>query len=203
MCMKRISLSLILFLAAVLVALAAPAELVVFDDAEEIVSPAPVVTEAPSAPAILQATPAVTLAPAVTPAPTVPATPRPESAPTPTPAPNPILYTEGDVSEEIREIKKRLQALGYFSSENRMGAEFTATTAERVAQFQRQNGLRETGSIDEMTRAAVWSDAAVPANATARPALSALYGENMPVNEQKVEEAVREALAAFFPLIGD
>lgn len=113
------------------------------------------------------------------------------------------VYSLGDKNEGVRAMKKRLQALGYFSKDTTVGPEFTESTERAVRRFQLQNGLPETGAADEKTLALLEAVDAVPAGATARPALSALYDENNPppVDGQKVEAAVRSALSALFPLL--
>lgn len=116
---------------------------------------------------------------------------------------NAAVYSLGDKNEGVRTMKKRLQALGYFSKDTTVGPEFTESTERAVRKFQLQNGLPETGAADEKTLALLEAADAVPAGATARPALSALYDENNPppVDVQKVEAAVRSALSALFPLL--
>lgn len=113
-----------------------------------------------------------------------------------------VSYSLGDKNEGVRAMKKRLQALGYFSKDTTVGPEFTESTERAVRKFQLQNGLPETGVADEKTLALLEAADAVPAGATARPALSALYDENNPppIDEEKVEAAVRSALSALFPL---
>lgn len=114
-----------------------------------------------------------------------------------------VSYSLGDKNEGVRAMKKRLQALGYFSKDTTVGPEFTESTERAVRKFQLQNGLPETGVADEKTLTLLEAADAVPAGATARPALSALYDENNPppIDEQKVEAAVRSALSTLFPLL--
>lgn len=114
-----------------------------------------------------------------------------------------VSYSLGDKNEGVRAMKKRLQALGYFSKDTTVGPEFTESTERAVRRFQLQNGLPETGVADEKTLTLLEAADAVPAGATARPALSALYDENNPppIDEQKVEAAVRSALSTLFPLL--
>ena len=160
--------------------------LIIFDDE-------PAATEPP------QPSAGVTLAPVLTPQPVPSATSAPQ--PTVTPAPNPVVYTQGDENEGVREMKERLQSLGYFSRGNTLSAEYSSATAERVAQFQAMNGLRQTGEADAMTLSLLFAESAVSADATARPALSALYAQGeLPADAAKDEAAVREALSVFFPL---
>ena len=117
---------------------------------------------------------------------------------------NAAVYSLGDKNDGVRAMKKRLQALGYFSKDTTIGPEFTESTERAVRKFQAQNGLPETGEADEKTLSLLNAADAVPAGATARPALSALYDENNPPpsDEEKVEAAVRDVLAALFPLFG-
>lgn len=117
---------------------------------------------------------------------------------------NAAVYSLGDKNDGVRAMKKRLQALGYFSKDTTIGPEFTESTERAVRKFQAQNGLPETGEADEKTLSLLNAADAVPAGATARPMLSALYDENNPppTDEEKVEAAVRDVLAALFPLFG-
>ena len=113
------------------------------------------------------------------------------------------VYSLGDKNDGVRAMKKRLQALGYFSKDTTIGLEFTESTERAVRKFQAQNGLPETGEADEKTLSLLNAADVVPAGATARLALSALYDENNPppTDEEKVEAAVRDVLAALFPLL--
>ena len=114
------------------------------------------------------------------------------------------IYSLGDKNDGVRAMKKRLQALSYFSKDTTIGPEFTESTERAVRKFQAQNGLPETGEADEKTLSLLNAADAVPAGATARPTLSALYDENNPppTDEEKVEAAVRDVLATLFPLFG-
>ena len=116
---------------------------------------------------------------------------------------NAAVYSLGDKNDGVRAMKKRLQALGYFSKDTTIGLEFTESTERAVRKFQAQNGLPETGEADEKTLSLLNAADVVPAGATARLALSALYDENNPppTDEEKVEAAVRDVLAALFPLL--
>ena len=58
---------------------------------------------------------------------------------------NAAVYSLGDKNDGVRAMKKRLQALGYFSKDTTIGPEFTESTERAVRKFQAQNGLPETG----------------------------------------------------------
>lgn len=97
----------------------------------------------PSAPA---GTEAEAFAPADTPAPTD--TLAPSIAPEETYAPLPIHLKEGDSSELVIEIQKRLMDLNYIDSDE-PSDHFTQSTTEAVKRFQRRNGLEVTGCIED------------------------------------------------------
>lgn len=69
--------------------------------------------------------------------------------------------TLGARSESVKEMKQRLGALGYYSTDT-FTREFTQNTVEKVRLFQRSNGLPETGAVDAATWEAIFSDAALP-----------------------------------------
>ena len=66
----------------------------------------------------------------------------------------------GDKGKEVTEIKTRLKELRYIT-DSKLTSKYTEKTEKAVREFQRQNGLPETGKVDEATRAALFSDAAV------------------------------------------
>ena len=108
----------------------------------------------------------------------------------------------GDRGEEVRALKARLQALGYFSKDTTVGGEYTESTALAVRRFQAQNGLPETGEADARTLEALYADKAVTARATPRPAQPEYDADNPPpTDEEKIAAAVREALRAIFPVL--
>ena len=65
-------------------------------------------------------------------------------------------------SEHVRELKKRLQELGYLGSAS-VTKSYTEKTAEAVADFQRLNGLEPTGEVDQATWDRLFDDGAVKA----------------------------------------
>ena len=70
-----------------------------------------------------------------------------------------VLRT-GDKGQDVLEVKRRLQELRYIT-EGSLNGRYTDKTAESVREFQRENGLPETGEVDEATRAVLFSDSAV------------------------------------------
>ena len=66
----------------------------------------------------------------------------------------------GDKGTEVLEIKERLQELRYLKNTT-LTKKYTESTAESVREFQRLNGLPETGTVDAQTRELLFSDAAV------------------------------------------
>ena len=112
------------------------------------------------------------------------------------------VYALGDRGEEVRALKARLQALGYFSKDTTVGGEYTESTVLAVRRFQAQNGLPETGEADVRTLEALYAEDAVTARATPRPAQPEYDADNPPpTDEEKIAAAVREALRAIFPVL--
>lgn len=70
--------------------------------------------------------------------------------------------TVGMSGDAVKEIKARLQALGYYRNVN-LTRQYTEDTAERVRRFQQVNGLPETGEVDAATMAALFADDALRA----------------------------------------
>lgn len=78
-------------------------------------------------------------------------------------------FTVGSRGDEVKTLKERLQALGYYKAGN-ITRQYTEDTAERVRRFQRANGLPETGEADEATQERLYSPDARPApHPTMRP----------------------------------
>ena len=68
--------------------------------------------------------------------------------------------TVGDKGQEVLKMKQRLQVLGYIEP-GKLTKTFTEKTAASLREFQERNGLPQTGTLDEETRAVLWSDSAV------------------------------------------
>lgn len=68
----------------------------------------------------------------------------------------------GDSSNEVLEMKVRMQELGYFRAGATLSESYNATCVERVKQFQQENGLTATGEADSETLSLLYSDAAKP-----------------------------------------
>lgn len=66
----------------------------------------------------------------------------------------------GDSGQEVLEVKQRLQQLRYLG-EGSLTRKYTEKTANAVREFQRMNGLPETGAVDAATRACLFSETAV------------------------------------------
>lgn len=58
---------------------------------------------------------------------------------------------EGDRGKDVLALKLRLFDLGYYKSVKDAHDRYTADTAERVGEFQRLNGLPQTGEANELT----------------------------------------------------
>lgn len=81
-------------------------------------------------------------------------TPKPTTTPAPTSTPVPPTlgsYKKGDKNEEIRQIKARLQELGYYVHDAKYDNEFNSIMVERIKMFQKNNGLEENGEADTQT----------------------------------------------------
>ena len=70
-------------------------------------------------------------------------------------------YALGTRGQAIRTIKKRMQELGYFSATAKLSDQYNELMADRVKQFQKNNGLPATGNLDEQTMEALFSDTAI------------------------------------------
>ena len=72
-------------------------------------------------------------------------------------------YKKGDRGRHILELKEILQDYGYYTPDATFDDEFNSTMVERVKMFQKNNGLRATGSIDIVTHGSILlaSDATV------------------------------------------
>lgn len=68
--------------------------------------------------------------------------------------------TVGDRGEDVFQIKERLQELRYIRNSS-LSRKFTEKNAEAVKEFQKQNGLTETGIVDETTWRILFSADAV------------------------------------------
>ena len=88
---------------------------------------------------------------------------------------------QGDRGEDVAALKERMYELGYFST-TKFSPIYNETTAERVRLLQKNNGLDETGEVDEELWALIFSDgclsadeaaqAAVPSSASSQEAFS-------------------------------
>ncbi len=72
---------------------------------------------------------------------------------------------KGESSKEVLDMKKRMQALGYFKADASLSESYNDICAERVQMFQENNGLPATGAADAETLAVLYSDAAIPKDA--------------------------------------
>ena len=70
------------------------------------------------------------------------------------------LLSVGDKGKKVVEMKRRLQELRYIT-EKKVTNQYTEKTEETIRGFQRLNNLPETGTVDETTWEAIFSDAAV------------------------------------------
>ncbi|MBR5232094.1 MAG: peptidoglycan-binding protein [Clostridia bacterium] len=70
---------------------------------------------------------------------------------------------EGSTGKNVTKMKERMRELGYFTAGS-MSDKYNTTTIERVKQFQKANGLAQTGIADHATLAVLYSN-----NAKAKP----------------------------------
>ena len=70
------------------------------------------------------------------------------------------LLSVGDKGKKVVEMKRRLQELRYIT-EKKVTNQYTEKTEETIRVFQRLNNLPETGTVDETTWEAIFSDTAV------------------------------------------
>ena len=75
---------------------------------------------------------------------------------------------QGDRGENVTALKERMYELGYFSS-RKFSPIYNETTAERVSRLQKQNGLEETGEVDEALWALIFSDECLAADDPEKP----------------------------------
>lgn len=68
---------------------------------------------------------------------------------------------QGNRGTEVLDMKKRLCELGYFKANSKLSNEFNDICAQRLKEFQRVNGLPETGIADGATLSILYSDAAI------------------------------------------
>ena len=76
------------------------------------------------------------------------------------PTPEPAL-SNGSQGEKVKELQKRLQALGYYTGE--IDGQFGQGTREAVIAFQKNNGLDADGLAGTETQGILFSQKAVPA----------------------------------------
>ena len=82
-------------------------------------------------------------------------------SPTATPQGSYATLKEGDVSEQVRRMQKRLYALGYLP-EYLTDGDYGTRTVEAVRNFQRRNGLTEDGVAGPGTLAVLYAASALP-----------------------------------------
>lgn len=73
------------------------------------------------------------------------------------------LLTVGDSGDAVLAVKDRLTELGYYKDYLLLGPDYSESTTEYVRQFQRVNGLDETGDADATTQAVLFSEYALRA----------------------------------------
>ena len=81
----------------------------------------------------------------------------------------------GSRGAQVMALKERMYTLGYFHS-TKFSTVYNDTTAERVRQLQKQNGLPETGEVDEALWELIFSDECLAFGETAVSAAEPLPG---------------------------
>lgn len=101
----------------------------------------------------------IILKPEPTPEPTPEATPEPMPEPTPEPTPEsgPAEVKAGTQGKDVQKLQERILELGYYLSDEAIGV-YGDRTAAAVSEFQRQNGLEQTGEADTTTCTLLFSD---------------------------------------------
>ncbi len=101
----------------------------------------------------------------------VPVTPEPTVTPVPTPPPTPVVMPKptkvvtlrrNDEGDAVRELQRRLAALGYLL-ESDVDGDFGKGTEAAVKAFQQLNGLKADGVAGSATLTALFGPAPVPA----------------------------------------
>ncbi len=70
------------------------------------------------------------------------------------------ILRQGDRGEDVLQVKRRLQELGYIRQGSSLTDVYNRTAAERVALFQRQTGFAETGIASQELQLLLFSSAA-------------------------------------------
>lgn len=103
-------------------------------------------------------------------------------------------YREGMSGSEIKAIKQRMLELGYYHGEI-SNNQFNNTMTERVKQLQKNNGLKQTGVVDDALYALIFSDAVIKADGNpVNPA--AVQPAAEPVTEQPAAQPAAQQPAA-------
>ena len=99
--------------------------------------------------------------------PTPSPTPVPTASPVPTPSPTPGPYqpfakklSYGATGSSVQKVQQRLKDLGFFTY-TKITNGFYKNTQAAVEEFQKHNGLKVTGEVDEETWNALFNDASV------------------------------------------
>jgi len=95
--------------------------------------------------------------------------PGPRITPTPRPTPKSnipsslqgITLSVGDEGNKVRIVKEKMQDLGYYRATATVDGRFNDMMVERLKQFQKNNGLRQTGSVDSATLEKLYSSSPV------------------------------------------
>jgi len=94
---------------------------------------------------------------------------RPSATPTPAftvpPALAAATFRMGESSDAILQIKLKMQEYGYFRQTAELSGQYNAIMEERVRLFQRNNGLKETGLIDDAFLSALYGPMPVTTDA--------------------------------------
>ena len=95
---------------------------------------------------------------------------------------------KGDSGEDVLRLKEAMYMLGYFST-RKFSSEYNDTTAERVKQLQKKNGLSPTGKADPELQALIYSGECVDANGRKPGSTAGLGEDGLPLDLPEKTEA--------------
>ncbi len=118
-------------------------------------------------------------------------TPSPTPVPSPSPSPTPYVYRafpgtlqKGDQNKNVQLVQERLMELGFFTF-YKTTTGFYAQTEAAVEQFQKYNGIKVTGRVDQRTWEALFAEeGAVDTLSTPKPAAKVPYFFEVDVRNQ-------------------
>ena len=98
-----------------------------------------------------------------------------------------VAISSGSKGDAVTRLQTRLKELGYYTGT--VDGVAGSGTVTAIKNFQKKNGLTQTGKADAATQAALYADTAISANATATPKPTATptpIPTNPPVNAEAI-----------------